>query len=451
MLNPKLIVAALLLWGVFFLEYQVPLAVGLLLSAGGIVWLIIRSGRADVVVWLVLVNVIYWLLSGLIFGGIRLPDFASPKFYNGDGRIFISLMPLVLYCLWSMRLEELTGIVRTVAAVACATLAIYLIWSVTHTRLFSGQGHADEFHGLLTSHTGAGTFFGSLFVFTLLYGYWRRDYRLISLGLLLIAPVIATGSREALVGILGVLVWLILVKLRRFGLFIGAAVFLVISFAMLPVISEKTYNRMADVVSVEFALTVIDQAESAAGKNWQTGDWIPGEDVENLEEGDVTSLVRVLLWTYAAKKILDSPLLGMGWGRFNDRNVDIVELPGIGAFAMDGRKVFSTSNAHNSYFHIGSESGLIGIVLFFGMWIYIYLRLGELISGFRVFPQVSAFGLAAQGLIVFAAGCALTGHAFGAPSSMIILTLLCGAGLAFRRTSVIRDVGDVEAVRRAAG
>lgn len=444
-LSIKSVTVIFLLWGIFFLEYQVPLALGLILSALLISWLLVTQARADVVVWLVLINIGYWILSGLLFGGLAISDFAKPNFYSGDGRILVSLVPLVLFTIWTMETKDLDRIAHITLGVSLGTLVIYVVWALTQTRIFSGEGHPDEFHGLLTSHTGAGTFFGSLFVFTALYGYAKRNRWILSVGILLAAPVVATGSREALVGILGVIAWLLAIKLRNFRLLAASVSLLVVSILLLPVISEKTYNRVADIVSVDFAKTVLDQANAAAGKDWQTGDWIPGEDVENLEEGDVTSLVRVLLWTYAAKKFIDSPVLGMGWGRFNDRDVAIVDVGVIGSFAMDGRKIFSTSNAHNSYFHIAAESGFVGLLLFFGMWVYIYFRVDDLTTAFHVFPQVAAFGLAVQGLIVFAAGCALTGHAFGAPSSMIILTLICGVALSFRRNSVHRLPADIAA------
>ena len=180
------------------------------------------------------------------------------------------------------------------------------------------------------------------------------------------------------------------------------------------------------------------QAQRAIKSDWQTGDWNVKSGIENLEEGDVTTLVRIQLWVYATKRFLASPLFGMGWGRFNDLNTLFIEAPPLISIAAGGGKKLSPETAHNSYFHLAAESGLIGLILYLSLWVALYLRCQW---ACRVLVQVrdlKAFFVAAQGMIVFILTCALTGHAVGSPSVLLPTMVILGLATAFIRGNLVR-------------
>jgi O-antigen ligase len=196
-------------------------------------------------------------------------------------------------------------------------------------------------------------------------------------------------------------------------------------------------------ISTDFVQSTLEQAEMGLHSDWAVGDWTTGgEDEENLEEGDVTSLVRILLWSYSIRKLIASPVFGLGWGRFNDTNLVLVGVPGIIDFAADGEQRLSTSNAHNSYFHVLAESGLLGLFLLLALWIILYRRFGRACRLLNDFAELRAYFVACQGLIVFALSCSLTGHALASPSIMIPVLTMLGAGIAFLRTNVKRVAKD---------
>lgn len=437
------VTAFFLLWGAFFLEFQLPLVIGILMSIVSIHVGLLSSNRMDVIGVLTLSNIAYWLLSGLIVGSIGLTDLLNPKFYNGDGRILISLLPLLLFSLWSVTIGDLRRIIKTVLYMGATGFGLFAIWSVSHTSLLSGAGHADEFHGFMTSHTGAGTFFGTLCVFVLLFGYESRNKFAFILGVLLAGPVIGSGSREALLGIIIMSAWYLLIRNPKPRLVMSALLVSVVMISTFPYVSQKTFNRTSALVSLDFVQSTLEQAKMGLESDWAVGDWTTDTGgMENLEEGDVTSMVRILLWSYATRKLLDSPFFGLGWGRFNDTNLVLVGVPGLVHFAADGEQKLTTSNAHNSYFHVLSESGILGMGLLLAIWLLLYVKFDKAIRRLKAFKELKSYFVACQGLIVFALGCALTGHALASPSIMVPVLTILGAGMAFIRTNVKRASRD---------
>jgi O-antigen ligase len=313
---------------------------------------------------------------------------------------------------------------------------LYAFWVVTGASQLAGAGHQDEFHGFLTSHTGSGTFFGTVCVFLSLYGYEKRCRFCMLIGLLCLAAVAASASRAALSGVLAVLLWYLAIRNPKPRILILAATLMMIMISLVPYISEKTWNRSAGVLSVDFLFNTVAQAEVTAHSDWQPGDWATDENSDDyLQAGDTNALMRIMLWTYATKRFLDSPALGIGWGRFNDRDVELITLPGIGVFALDGEPIFAAASAHNSYVHILAENGLFGLLLLVAIPIILYFRFNRAVRKLSSFRDERAYFIACQGLIVYAAVCALTGHALASPSMMVPVATLVGVGMSFLRTN----------------
>lgn len=425
-----------LLWGAFFIELQVPLIIGLMMAVYSIGLALLGKLRMDKIGILLFANIAYWLISGFLVGAITPLDLVNMKLYNGDGRIFISLVPLLLLTVIGITEGDFRRIIKILLVIAVSSLAIYITWLGTHTTYLSGPGHADEFHGFLTSHTGSGTFFGAIATFTLIYGYEKRSWRITLLGIALLGPMYSSGSREALLAVMIMMAWYFVIRRPSPGIVLGGTLAFMLMVAIAPsVMSNKDYNRTFGLLSWNFVESMVNQAERGLRSDWQTGDWSPaGDDEENLESGDVTTLVRIQLWTYAAKRFFDSPLFGMGWGRFNDRNVILVDMPGVLTFAPGGTQTLSTSNAHNSYFHLASESGLIGLVMYISVWVWMYIRVHRGSKILHSFRNTRAYLVACEGLIVYALACALTGHALASPSVMIPVLCIVGTGIAYLRT-----------------
>ena len=70
-----------LLWGTFFLELQIPLLLGLMLSINTIATCFFYKGAMDKIGILLLANIAYWVTSGFLVGSISWIDFLNIKLF----------------------------------------------------------------------------------------------------------------------------------------------------------------------------------------------------------------------------------------------------------------------------------------------------------------------------------------------------------------------------------
>lgn len=428
-----------LLWGTFFIESQVPLIVGLLFAVNIIFWRFFGHERFDKLGLLLWANIAYWLISGMLVGATSPLDFLNVKFWNGDGRIIIGSIPFLMFAVIRINYYELHQAIRTMLWMGVASMVLYAAWAVFKISWLAGPGHIDEFQAFLSSHTGAGTFFGCLSTFTLLYGYEKKKWMIFALGVGLMGPTYSSASREALVGLMAVIAWYLTIRNPKPRMIIVSVVVGTLLFVTMPAfMSQKTYERTYGLLQWSFITTMVKQAEGAINSDWQTGDWNVTTGTDVLEEGDVTTLVRIQLWVYATKRFLASPLFGMGWGRFNDFNTIFINAPPYLSVAAGGGKKLSPETAHNSYIHIAAESGLIGLALYMSLWAALYLRCQRATQVLAQVRELKAFYVAAQGMIVFILACALTGHAVGSPSVLVPTMTILGVATAFLRGNVHR-------------
>jgi hypothetical protein len=429
-----------LLWGTFFVEIQLPLLVGLLFAVNIIFWRTLGHGRIDRLGVLLWANIAYWLISGFLVGAIQPADLLNPKLWNGDGRIIIGSIPFLMFAVLRVTHHELQQAIRTMIWMGLIGITLYMFWAVFKISWLAGPGHIDEFHGFLTSHTGAGTFFGCLSTFILLYGYERKKWGLTLLGIALMGPTYSSGSRESLVGLAAVIGWYLVIRNPKPHLVLGTlAVGTALLVVMPSVMDQKTYQRTYGLLTLSSLASMGSQAERAIASDWQTGDWNVSTGTESLEEGDVTTLVRIQLWVYAAKSFLASPLFGMGWGRFNDFNTIFIDASPYLSVAAGGGKRLTPETAHNSYFHIAAESGLVGLVMYLSLWGLLYRRCQHAAKSLAQIRELSAFFVSAQGMIVFILACALTGHAVGSPSVLFPTMTILGLASAFLRGNLFNS------------
>ncbi|HHT79051.1 MAG TPA: O-antigen ligase family protein [Actinobacteria bacterium] len=89
---------------------------------------------------------------------------------------------------------------------------------------------------------------------------------------------------------------------------------------------------------------------------------------------DLSTLTRISLWEKAITLFKQSPVIGIGYGRYNDvlwhfDSLRLTGKPGIAAMYTQQNFAFNDTNAHSSYFHFLAETGIIGLVLILIFWI----------------------------------------------------------------------------------
>ena len=174
--------------------------------------------------------------------------------------------------------------------------------------------------------------------------------------------------------------------------------------------------------------------------------------------------VRLDLWEETPRLAMQSPLLGIGYSRWNDVIIREgatmslrSEIPGIvstGA-GLPVRSVDDT--AHNSYLMIAAEQGVVGLGLSLFLWFALFrrVRLGAQRTDGVIAPPLSVI---ATGLIAFLAAVSLVGHAMSSPTTVTAVAIPLGLALSIpSRSGNDRDlysgagVSDVYAETRTSG
>jgi O-antigen ligase len=174
----------------------------------------------------------------------------------------------------------------------------------------------------------------------------------------------------------------------------------------------------------------------------------------NLEHHNL--VIRVYLWKYALQLAANSPLIGAGFGRFNDSYPDFRGVRHWVWLMVDGEKnlgsgikwegrqlMVSTGNAHNSYLHITAETGLMGLTLFLALWRSIWVACqSDRIPACASDPLLCAYAIGCQSIVVSLLVAALAGHALVAPTGGILSMTLLGAWIGYRRQSHAQKPAD---------
>lgn len=147
------------------------------------------------------------------------------------------------------------------------------------------------------------------------------------------------------------------------------------------------------------------------------------QQVSDLEDPNV--VMRFAYYQRAIDDFIHSPIVGIGFGRYNDELQVFSGLPHFIYFATGGSVVNDDKHAHNSYLHFLAEGGVIGLALMLGAWVASF----RWVARQKAIFQPGSFGYClAQGIqacILLEFFISLTEHMMGtAVSSLTIFTMM---------------------------
>lgn len=394
----------------------------------------------------VLVNFGCWISSGLISGGMATEMLTTKAYWRGEGRVFLFYLPLLLCSVISLKQSDLRFVVKLACTLTIIGLVLVAAWFAGLGHYF--QPHIDEstgevgsshyFVGLLTSHTGAGAFWGTMTAFLAAFSLKSGHRSTQTLAIVAAMLTLATGGRAATLGLIAMVGWLLIQGqiLNRKTLIWAVPVCGVIGIGGwgVMVAAPEIGERMTEVFQADTLNAIISAADEPTLEN-AAGHFHSGANLENHN-----IVIRVFLWKYALRLFKKSPILGIGYGRFNDADLQFSGIPGVINFAVDGYRfdgcgiewdegqlMISAGNAHNSYLHLLAELGIIGFALTMYLW---WMMFRQCQPSATTDPFSEAYCAGCQAAIVCLMTASLFGHALGAPSGGILLTALAGAWIA---------------------
>jgi hypothetical protein len=368
----------------------------------------------------------YLLFSGFIFGGVNLQTLVNPEFYTTDGRVLFYYLPLLLGSIVQINPNKIDKYIRLLVVICLFILFLNALWLVG---LFKDQLGGYLFTGLIDHKTSAGAYFSLLAIFFIIYGAYVRNRNLIILGIIMFVPVLLSGSRQVLLSIASLSVYFAIKYKLDVRYFAAMALGFAALFAM-PSIAPNSYERISRI----FEGTPLRAVE----EQWQLEGYDPSEDLAlqlNLSAGGEWNLVgRILFYKRAVDLFWESPIFGIGFGRYNDPLTECALQLGKLLCVMEASDTyFLEKNAHNSYLQYLSELGIIGFVLFLILWIVIFfgIRRGIRLSTQNSQKKTEAYFQACEAVFFTLPVSALFGHAYGAPQVGIPILSVIGIGLGF--------------------
>lgn len=370
----------------------------------------------------------YWLVSYVVTGA-PLSNLFSFKFIRFDGALFIAYLPLLL--LTDFRLDPAfirrsIGLFLTIlSGVALLGLAEFVDRTVVPLGLsalpeplqliHNASLATDIFHGFFRAHNAAGAIYAMAALVAFAQLVLGQNPSLLSLPTLWLGcnfvGLMLTQSRSAYVAFL---ITLIVVFFRRRMFFLKALKFgsLILIPLLYLLLVQPAVNQRTEAVS-------------------------------NLEDPNVVT--RFLYYQRALDDFIQSPIVGSGFGRFNDELKVYSGIPHLVYFATSGAVVNDDSHAHNSYLHFLAEGGIVGAGLMLAIWISTF----RWISNRKKLFAPSSFGFclaqALQACIVLQFLMSMTEHMMGTAISSLAIFTLCGlflnlVGWKYRVASLIVPV-----------
>lgn len=341
---------------------------------------------------------LFYFVSALI---IQPEQVISFDFYRRDGNFFITFFPLLVLSVCSIKFD-IWRILNVFVIVSTIGNVVGLI------RFFLGG--TPEYFMLFTAHNAAGGFLAMLSIVNFFVAIRHKD-GLTSLFFLFcfainVFGLYLTNSRGSLLPlIIAVLVY----ACMRFNDKIDIWVISLIFIAILIFVGLIVYVRGAHVI--------VELEGFKVPKEYYSNGFY--RFIFSILNRSWTMISRLFyLWPRAFYLFLQSPILGIGFGGYNDTDYNLVGIKGVWTINFSPEMINSDAHAHNTYFHLLAETGIIGFILF--VFLVIAMRnkiFKEKDKGLKWMLFI---------MLVFALGSSFFEHRFYTPSQMIPFILILG-------------------------
>jgi O-antigen ligase len=367
-----------------------------LLAVPAVIAPLLLLGRRSipVIAFSLVVMLGYFLLWALIYHPFSILEYG---FYRRDGNVFITFAPLLLLALLRLDLD-LDRVVRGFLYLASGLNAVFLvIYAATGGTIFFHQ--PGIYHFLFYAHNAAGGFLAALTALSLGYYYATRERLFLPLILVNLAGLIATDSRGSILGLLAACGVVLVLRSRWTRTLVAAMI--IAHLVVVPWLAR---------LAPPAALHVEHPA------------MIESDVFDALPRSHTIALRAFYLWPRAWHLFSASPIIGTGFGSYNDLPYNLEGAPPIYAVNRPTEFVYSDAHAHHTFLHVMAETGLVGLALlivFLAQARRFILRIPQppLREGLHLVFWIAVFS-------------SLTEHRLFTPSQMLPFTIILGLAVA---------------------
>ncbi|MBN3756629.1 O-antigen ligase family protein [Paraburkholderia sp. Tr-20389] len=360
---------------------------------------------------------LFILASTLLYDPHSLTEF---EFYRRDGNYFISYAPIFAGCVYAHRWDMNKMLRAFFVFAVLINIPPYMLYLAQNGLLAIFKNPGDSFGSFFIARNAAGGFLAMLFCLGVACYLQRRSRIMLMLIGLNGLMLFSTYSRGSLLGALAILPYLYFGR-KRLILASLMSCLVVASLAM------ALYHTRGNVDYMGYTFSI----QNADAK------------VANLD------IRYEWLWPRALAYFRQSPIVGMGFGSFDDTIRNVTSYFGVLSVPSDIVIEHSDSHAHNSYLNFLAELGVVGLTLVLSFywklikWCQNGAARAALVEHGQNFTAYRFVELSSVCLLVMAA----TEHRLVAPSNVLVLSLVISLLLASRPVRVFKPVSEPRVVR----
>lgn len=349
---------------------------------------------------ILLLLICFYLIFSYIISKQPITNLFTYGFLRNDGNFFFSYSPFFILAVPFIDYRKALRIYFWFLFISFIVFAVIGLFEYLNGHHFLTVRIDDYYVGsmlvtLNNSHNATGSVFAIVSIFAVAFFFKSNNKEKIAYGLisvLCLAALAITKSRGSLIAFVVGVMYVLLIGSGSFLKFLRNILILAIASVPLVYITG-TFGRIMQIFKIY----------------------------------DQSALTRLSLWSKAISLFKQSPIIGIGFGRYNDVlwNFDHVSLsgnPGIIASYTSSNYVFNDTNAHSSYFHFLAETGIIGLFLVVAFWLLCFILIFQAYRKTRDDFSKKVY-LAVTGGIVTLFALALTENYMTAPTVMLCLAL----------------------------
>jgi O-antigen ligase len=391
------------------------------LSAAGIVVVIIRGGlgrlslnpRIKGVELLAVAAVAYWLLN-YSWSTADLQNLYSFKFLRNDGALLVTYPAFLCMLSWTQKPSRVQTfwVFLNVILGLMAISGIWIMLGLPYARYFELLGVVGKeeelggaqrlFYGWFQTHNTAGGMYaiGSICALGLLLeGGGKGGFKKAltwTLFLSCLGGLAITFSRSGYIAFAAGA--MLLFPIRKFTKMVKVGLLVLVPTVLIALTSSSILNRIDTITDPNYG----------------------------------TNATRFDLWREALQDFSWSPIVGIGFGRYNDRMLQFDGVKYLVYVAKRGEIANDDSHAHNSYFHFMAEGGTIGVLLMLGIWWFTWRELA-FYERHMADPKLSVLWKVSRASILALFTMSLTEHYLGRGSVVLTAMALTGMTIASSR------------------
>lgn len=366
----------------------------------------------------VLPYLLYVLLLAVAVNSMPTTPHAIYTWLNADGRIFVAVLPLIVFGTLRVRWADLRLFVKAIRVIVWVDVLLYVASKAGVGPIHRIVQHKANFFALTSSHHAAGYFASAAIL--IMYGARSSPsfgFRPDMLSIAAAAGIlVASGSRTSLLGLAGVALWTLLSKRRASDVFKVLGATLAVG-AIVLAIGSRFSSTISTFFSSSFQQESLDTFRAGL-KQHESTHYIPLFGTNASFVANI--LARFWYWGIAIGLFLRSPILGIGSFRYNAIDLHFSGIPHVVDFATSGiDNSADLEGAHDQFLGALVETGVVGLALLLMMWILPYRALRKSVNKPQAIVQSGCQ------MVPFAFATAFTGYTLGSPGlTFVVLTWL---------------------------